>query len=320
MRLGAPLGLIRAGALLFLVFSLTGATQNFNSGRSKPSSPEPVVEEEPPSPPAVEAPIPLEQPADPHNETSFDLPSEPKPETPAHPAQEEPAALPQPVPIPAPAAPPEPLPLLPGPGTVETSPVSSASPESVAPPVLPETVWVEDALPSLSSEDGTWIWDTANPGSGTAAHGHPAGEGIQWHGYRLAKPVPLPANGMITQKVWLDPQDPPKGIALKLVLAGGEEVGVYWEGEEEVFKPKESEELWYYGPLPEYGKWVTLEILAEDLGLEEGQVAGVRFVTFDGKALWDRTALKEAPPLDETPVVPEGPTDMRPSFSAGSGS
>jgi hypothetical protein len=99
---------------------------------------------------------------------------------------------------------------------------------------------------------------------------------------------------------------------LKFRLATAEEVGVYWAGEEEVFTPADEEEVWYYGLLPELGKWTNLEILAEDLGLEEEQISGLSFVTFDGRALWDKTALTQAPPieeLEEFPGLPASPID-----------
>ena len=145
-------------------------------------------------------------------------------------------------------------------------------------------------------------------------HGHPPAKGIQAHELSLKEPVPLTANHMITQEVWLDPADPPKGIALQLRLGAGEEAGVYWEGEEEVFKPQESQELWYYGSLPELDKWTTLSVLAEDLGLEDDQVTGVRFVTFNGRALWDKTILTQAPSIEEPAEEPSGPLEIRPSF------
>ncbi len=127
----------------------------------------------------------------------------------------------------------------------------------------------------------------------------------------MEKPVTIPSDSMITQQVWLDPKDPPKGISLKFKLSTGEEVGVYWEGEEEVFRPDETQELWYYGLLPELDKWTTLEVLAEDLGLENGQITSVRFATFDGRVLWDRTALTAAPPIEEPKDLLQGPADLR---------
>lgn len=117
----------------------------------------------------------------------------------------------------------------------------------------------------------------------------------------------MTANAMLTQQVWLDPKDTPKGIMIRFKLDSGEEVGVYWEGEEEVFNPKEDEEVWYYGLLPELGKWTTLEVLAEDLGVEEEKVVGLTFVTFDGRALWDKTVLTEAPAAEEIEFAPEIP-------------
>jgi hypothetical protein len=120
----------------------------------------------------------------------------------------------------------------------------------------------------------------------------------------MADPVKLSVNQMLTQQVWLDPQDPPQGIMLRFKLADGKEVGVYWEGEEEVFTPGEDEEVWYYGLLPELGTWTPLEVLIEDLGLEEQEVVGVSFVTFDGRALWDKLAIEQAPPLEELEEFP----------------
>ena len=119
---------------------------------------------------------------------------------------------------------------------------------------------------------------------------------------------------MITQEVWLDPADPPQGIALQLKLATGDEVGVYWEGEEEVFKPEEGRELWYYGLLPELGQWTKLEILAEDMGLEDAQVTEIRFVTWGGRVLWNRTVLTQAPPIEEADTLLNQPVKVRPSM------
>ena len=178
---------------------------------------------------------------------------------------------------------------------------------------IPEVVLLEDDLPAGAAAEGTWVWDAANFTSGKRSHGHPPAKGLQSHGFSFQKMVPVTVKEMITQQVWLDPANPPKGISLQMKLSSAEEVGVYWEAEEEVFKPQESQELWYYGPLPELGKWITLEVLAEGLGLEEGQIAGFRFVTYGGRVLWDRTLLTAAPPLEE-PKNLSGPTDVRPGF------
>ena len=198
--------------------------------------------------------------------------------------------------------------------SVAEQPAPAAEPVQPQPASAAEIVWLDDELPAGAVLEGTWLWDGANFSSGKLSHGHPPAKGMQSHGCSFPAPVPVTVNRMITQQVWLDPNDPPKGIALQLRLASGEEVGVYWEGEEEVFRPQESQELWYYGSLPEFGSWTTLQVLAEDLGLNEGQVTGIRFVTCNGHVLWDRTVLTAAPPIEEAQDLVEGPVEVRPSL------
>ena len=186
------------------------------------------------------------------------------------------------------------------------------------PPAAPEeTVWVDDALPADAKTEGDWVWDSSTVSSGAKSHGHAPAKGIQSHGF-TADPIRLSSNSLVTQQVWCDPKDPPKGIMLKFKLETGEEVGVYWEGEEEVFAPKEDEEVWYYGILPELGKWSTLEVLAEDLGLEEEKVIGLKFVTFDGRVLWDKTTIRKAPPAEEVESFPDLPEPESPTDLGGS--
>lgn len=193
------------------------------------------------------------------------------------------------------------------PGTTTVPAAATPAAEMPVPAPPQETVWLDDELPANAVPSGSWVWDSELASSGSKSHGHQPAKGIQSHGF-TADPITLSPNAMITQQVWLDPKDPPKGIMLKFKLATAEEVGVYWEGEEEVFSPAEEEEVWYYGLLPELGNWAALEVLAEDLGLDEEQVAGISFFTFDGRVLWDKTAITEAPPaagLEDFPEFPE---------------
>ena len=190
---------------------------------------------------------------------------------------------------------------------------AAEEPKPAAPAPIPEILLLDDELPKGSTQEGTWVWEKGQPSDGKLFHSHPPAKGIRSHGYSLEELVPVTANSMIVQEVWLDPAAPPMGIALQLRLSTGDEVGVYWEGEEEVFKPKQGEELWYYGPMPELGQWAKLEILVEDLGLEEAQVTGIRFVTYDGRALWDRTLLTAAPPIEEAETALD-PAQVRPDL------
>ena len=201
--------------------------------------------------------------------------------------------------------------LVPGPQPAAEPAAATTTPSSPQ-----ETVWLDDELPVKAGSEGNWVWDTETVMSGKKSHGHPSGKGLQSHGL-TGDPVTFTPNTMVTQQVWLDPKDPPKGIMLKFKLAStGEEVGVYWEGEEEVFLPAEEEEVWYYGLLPELGQWATLEVLAEDLGLDEEQVSGIRFMTFDGRALWDKTTLTQAPPAAGIEDFPEFPELSEPAASS----
>lgn len=164
-----------------------------------------------------------------------------------------------------------------------------------------ETVVLDEELPAGATTTGTWTWE-AQAASGAKSHGHPSAKGQQSHGVTLATPVVVPRNGELVTSVWLDPADPPRGLMLKFTLENGEETGVYWEGEEEVFNPGEEEEVWYYGLLPEYGTWTPLSVVAEDLGIEDAKVKGIAFITYDGRVLWDRTIVRQAPALPEVPA------------------
>ncbi len=199
----------------------------------------------------------------------------------------------------------------------EQSRLPDAAPpeEAPAPPAQAAELLVlfDDDISPDSSLQGAWLWDDQIHISGGRSHWHPAQPGRKSHGLTLAKPIAVPYNSFVFQQVWLDPQDPPAGIALKLVLAGGREVGVYWEGEEEVFTPDGFEELWYYGFLPEFGRWIGLEILAEDMGIEGKEIAGLAFVTHGGRVLWDKTSLKELPE-EEKEGLAEVPAPKLPTF------
>lgn len=189
----------------------------------------------------------------------------------------------------------------------EATPSSAPAAAAAATPAPPETVLIDDDLPTGAKAVGTWSWDATQAASGTKSHGHPMGKGLQQHSVTFASPVAIPKNGEIVTSVWLDPAAPPRGIMLKLTLENGQETGVYWEGEDEVFNPGENEEIWYYGLLPEFGTWTPLAVAAEDLGIEENKVTGITFITYDGRVLWDQTLVRQAP---EGPAAPPGEEDV----------
>lgn len=181
------------------------------------------------------------------------------------------------------------------------TPAASEVADVVSTPVAPrqteggpaaDVVVLEDELPAGATTTGAWVWD-AQAASGAKSHSHPPAGGMQRHAVTFAAPITVPPQGEVVTSVWLDPANPPKGVMITFVLSTGEETGVYWEGEEEVFNPGEDEEIWYYGLLPEFGAWTPLAVAAEDLGIEASSVKGITFVTHGGRVLWDRTVVRE---------------------------
>jgi hypothetical protein len=188
------------------------------------------------------------------------------------------------------------------PVTAEILPVVLDTPESPK-----ETVWVDDALPTGAQATGTWEWSTTQAHSGTQSHTEPAAAaGAAEHGFTVS-PQPLPEGSVIVQYVYLDPQQPPRGLMLKLTLSDGSQTGVYWEGDEEVFQIGDEELSWYMDVLPEAGSWQRLEVWVDDFGLGGEQLTGLTYVAYGGKTYWDKTALEEHPELliepgDEVPI------------------
>ncbi len=169
----------------------------------------------------------------------------------------------------------------------------AVEPATVVEPVETGTantiVLLDDALPENAITQGKWDWDDSLKYSGAKSHTEPAAEGVAEHSYRMA-PVDVPENHNIEIYVYPDAGDPPEGMQLRVSfeLEGREgEIGVYREGEEEVFVFNDDEAVIYDGTLPEPGKWSKWEIYPNDLGLNGAKITGISFVAYGGKANWD---------------------------------
>ncbi|PIQ81596.1 MAG: hypothetical protein COV76_08110 [Candidatus Omnitrophica bacterium CG11_big_fil_rev_8_21_14_0_20_64_10] len=191
---------------------------------------------------------------------------------------------------------------------------SVEQPGPVSPKEKPETVEEKPAAVKPEPPEPVLLVGDPLP-DGLEVRGE--GKALQSQTVSLSAPVILLPGQMIVQQVWLDPADPPQGISLRFRTAAGQEVGVYWEGEAEVFLPAEEQaEIWYYGLLPELGKPTDLEVFTEDMALEGETIQAVRFVTFGGRVLWGQTHLAQAPveePAEPTPF----PSLRVPSLSSG---
>ncbi len=196
------------------------------------------------------------------------------------------------------------------PATAPASMPAAAEPPQAETEQPKEVVWVDDAVPAGAQATGTWEWSTAQAYSGSQSHTEPAAAGDAEHGFTLGgSSQPLPEGSVIVQYVYLDPQQPPTGLMLKLTLADGSQTGVYWEGDEEVFQIGDEELSWYMDVLPDAGSWQRLEIWVDDFGLGGEQLTGVSYTAHGGKVYWDKTALEEHPELLAEPDVDEPWTD-----------
>lgn len=207
----------------------------------------------------------------------------------------------QPVEVPQPTEPqPEPQ------ETTSTPAVSEEKPKEGSADVL-----IDDALPDGSAIEGTWDWDSILKYSGERSHTEPAKKEFAQHSYK-SNPIEIPKNSVIEQYVYLDPNEIPKGIMLKFSVENGAndgEVGVYWEGEEEIFVYNNDEPMLYYGVLPNAGKWEKLEVYSEDLGLEGVKLTGISFVAYGGKANWDLTKIRPIKEGEGYPQAEELPAE-----------
>lgn len=204
----------------------------------------------------------------------------------------------------APAPPAEPTP---APAAAETSAPAPAVVEAPAPaapqPVsAQETILVDDSIPEGATQDGNWVWDEDLKMSGTKSHTEPPKAGMYSHSFKFSTPIHIKEGSKILQYVYLDPQNPPKGVILKFKLKTDEEVGVYWEGSEEAVTNSISDEelLWYQGELPKKGEWIKLEVPAEEAEIENEDIVGISYCAMDGKINWDKTSVEEGGQQDQT--------------------
>jgi Tol biopolymer transport system component/flagellar hook assembly protein FlgD len=155
-----------------------------------------------------------------------------------------------------------------------------------------QDVWIEDDLPSGSTEKGNWAWDYENTYSGLRSHTNSESTGIQGHYFIHAdKTLQLEYTDNIIQYVYMDPVHPPKELLLQFYTNEGDgEHRAYWG---ENFIPtggeKGSASLYHMGNMPTSGKWLRLLIPANRIGLSGKDVKGIAFVTYNGKAYWDKT-------------------------------
>jgi flagellar hook assembly protein FlgD len=157
-------------------------------------------------------------------------------------------------------------------------------------------VWIEDTLPDGSTELDTWQWDSTISYSGQYAHTDPAQKGTHGHYFIHANDtMSLSYRENIIQYVYLDPDDTPQQIMIQFYTDDGSTAHrAYWGSDRiECGRTSRSYELYRMGSLPPSGKWIRLKIPAYTIGLSGKDIKGMAFVTYDGKAWWDKTTKSD---------------------------
>lgn len=157
---------------------------------------------------------------------------------------------------------------------------------------------------------GGWKWKKID---NIEAHYHDPAKGFSTHAVHFGINTPLKPESVIRQKVYLDPQNPPKTIGVQMVnrnLYGSKwfivedwEHSAFWGDNDKLniglgpFNGSPHQSNVPMGKLPPAGKWVTLEIPIDKIGLnhfhlDDGwQISGVAFDTVGGRVFWGDTIV-----------------------------
>ncbi|KPA14962.1 PKD domain protein, partial [Candidatus Magnetomorum sp. HK-1] len=153
-------------------------------------------------------------------------------------------------------------------------------------------VWIDDYLPIGSSSLGEWVWDTGMVYTGLKSHTGPQKPGKSVHYFIHAdEPLTLSSGENVIQYVYLDPEYTPKELMLQFYTdSGNGEHRAYWGGNHIVTDSASGYySLYRMGDIPASGKWVRLKIPASTLNLSNKSIKGLAFITYDGRAWWDKT-------------------------------
>ena len=163
-----------------------------------------------------------------------------------------------------------------------------------------ETIWIDDATPQGSREQGNWEW-ASGPGhpvfSGSVASKRTA-EGLSQHFFDSAAPtLSVSADDILFAHVYLDPNNPPKQIMMQW-SDGGWEHRAYWGGNHINWGKNDTASRRRMGDLPKTGEWVRLEVPARRVGLsKKAPVGGWAFTQFDGTVYWDKAGVIGKPEI-----------------------
>ena len=158
--------------------------------------------------------------------------------------------------------------------------------------------------PELLTLSANWEWrDRENRREGREWLVHTSSDARPHSASGMCRHI-IPTGAVLAQSVYLDPQDPPKQIAVGFTVPVAGYAGHFtnrtcqarWGGAPIPVSTDNTPSDFYAGPLPEKGKWVTLEVPAVSIGL--GGVRrlffGITFTADGGKALWGPTVFRRS--------------------------
>lgn len=180
----------------------------------------------------------------------------------------------------------------------EISRIAYTDPSTLNPPPpvqTSEVVWFEDGYPpnvKPESSGGAPLQLVEAPvKSGKKALQRTA-TGVAQDFFDRGASYEVPANGKISVECFLDAKNPPKAVMIQFHTAGWNHRAVWGEEGAIPFGKVRTPERVRVGGLPELGKWVTLEVAADRLGLKPGnKITGYAFTQFAGTVTWDRLAI-----------------------------
>ena len=167
-----------------------------------------------------------------------------------------------------------------------------------------DRIWFASRLPAGAIEGGDDPWEflsendlgapfepslgisplTADGVPAGGGHIEPAGTGQRVHSFSNATAtLPIAAGQALFAWVWLDPENPPRGVMLEWRTAASPDHRAFFGDAGFNFLSGANAAI-YRAPLPPLGQWVRLQVPAADLGLDGQTVNGMGFGLLDGRA------------------------------------
>ncbi|MFT5123499.1 MAG: hypothetical protein ACI97B_002134, partial [Verrucomicrobiales bacterium] len=172
-----------------------------------------------------------------------------------------------------------------------------------APVVAPgdmERVWIDDAIPpgtqALGNGGGAQAFEFVSAPHPVFSGKNSSMRKSTGRGQHLVHSaqsgMPLGENARLFCYVYLDPVDPPKQIMLQWHDGGGWEHRAVWGGDHIPWGTAGTISRHNMGALPEFGKWIRLEVEAAKVGLRANSMLnGWAFTQFDGTVYWDKAGI-----------------------------